>query len=194
MWITHSYIGTNRNGAGYLFFLLFKDYLDEEKTFAGAVGMELERFARNMQNYSAVVRPFRGDVESTHKQVLHKSWSCNEKKIIIDTPLLLIIDQDFDNFDPVRHRWRSIKLSSESGEAAKLRSLLDKITSALGENDDIFALIDKAVRASDASAVYDAVTLRPGFMGVSVDLRSAWKSMKTYLRNHAKSRSTNDIL
>ena len=110
MWITHSYLGTNKNGVRCLFFLLFKDYIEAEKDFSTALTHELERFARNMGNFCAVVQPFSGDAEVTRKHILDKNWTDKQREMAEDTPSLLVIDQDFNDFDPSIHSWCLIRL------------------------------------------------------------------------------------
>ena len=63
MWITHSYLGTTRGRMRCLFFLLYEDYIETQTQFARELDLELERFARNLGDRGAVVRPFLGDID-----------------------------------------------------------------------------------------------------------------------------------
>ena len=63
-----------------------------------------------MGKFGAVVRPFSGDVEVTRKHILDKNWTDNQRELVADTPSLLVIDQNFDDFDPSIHSWCLIRL------------------------------------------------------------------------------------
>jgi hypothetical protein len=103
MWITHSYLGTTRNGLRCLFFLLFEDYIEAQHGFSKELNLEIERFARNMGNFGAIVAPFAGDVPAVQQSILDKSWSPSELDLVRNTPAMLMIDKDFDEFDPRIH-------------------------------------------------------------------------------------------
>ncbi|WP_431066696.1 hypothetical protein [Methylotuvimicrobium sp.] len=80
MWITHSYVGTTRNGVRCLFFLLLEDYIEEQTQFARELNLEPERFARNLDAFGAVVRPFGGDIEYARTGVLDKNCKPEQLK------------------------------------------------------------------------------------------------------------------
>jgi len=53
-----------------MFYLLLRDYIDEEKMVENQLDTYLERFGRNLGYSGTVVRPFTGDIESTRRNVL----------------------------------------------------------------------------------------------------------------------------
>ncbi len=75
MHITHSFIGTIRKPYRCLFFLLLEDYIEAQTHFARELDLNLERFARNLGDSAALVRPFTGDIDTVRQQVLDKQWS-----------------------------------------------------------------------------------------------------------------------
>jgi hypothetical protein len=187
MWITHSYIGTTLGKTKCLFFLLFEDYLEAQRGLSEAVKNELERFARNLGDAGAVVMPFPGDAPTTRRHVLDKPWSEAELHEIRQTPAILMIDKDFDEFDPHRHPWVLFHFdrAEDATYAARFRSLLEKLTNALTANDgDAFALVRAAVRHDVIAKASKSFRVQPGAFGVSIDLRAAWDALKEYLRNN----------
>jgi hypothetical protein len=183
MWITHSYLGTTRGDVRCLFFLLHEDYIEAQSGLSDRVRQEIERFARNMGTFGAVVAPFTGDVESTRQHILDKPWSDADREKIRQTPAMLMIDQDFDDFDPREHRWVILHLGGDEGDAGLFRSLMQKLVEALPEqNSDPFYLISEALQKRDIAAATEMIELKPGAFGVSIDLKRAWKSMKKFLR------------
>jgi len=184
MWITHSFIGTTRDGTRCLFFLLFEDYIEAQTQFARELDLELERFARNLGDQGAVVRPFTGDIESARKSVLDKGWTEKQKRELYKTPSILMIGVDFDEFDPQQHQWMLLHLGSKQHEGAagayRFRKALEAIAQAVNDLGadpfDVAHDVQYEVTAADAVKVLEA---KPGAFGFSIDLVQAG----TLLRN-----------
>ncbi len=183
MWITHSYLGTNRNGMRCLFFLLFQDYIEAENGFSKDVAAEIERFARDMGNFGAVVKPFAGDVSDVNRDILSKQWTEEQREELRRTPALLMIEQDFDDFDPSAHPWVVIHLEASNQGAAQLRSVLRQITDAVNTPDSSpITVVQQALRNARLLEASKAVSLKPGAFGINVDLRLVWDGLKNALR------------
>ena len=168
-------------------FLLFEDYIDAQRGLSEDVKAELERFARNLGDSGALVLPFPGDAPSTNGSVLDKPWLEEERREVRQTPGMLMIDTDFDEFYPRRDRWvlfhfdRSTHL--DGAYASKLRSLLQKIVAAISDSEeDPFAVVRHAVRDESVARATKLLRLEPGAFGISIDLRAGWSALKQYLR------------
>lgn len=184
MWITHSFLGITRGNVRCLFFLLHEDYIEAQRGLSERLQQEIERLARNMGEFGAVVAPFAGDVERTRKHILDKPWSDGERDKLRRTPALLMIDQDFAAFDPREHRYVILHLNDgDDGDAALFRSLLQKLVDALpDENSDPFELISAAMREREVQEAVEMIELKPGVFGLSIDLKHGWKYLKKFLR------------
>lgn len=184
MWITHSFVGTTRGRVRCLFFLLFEDYIEAQRGLSGEVRAEIERFARNLGESGAVVAPFAGDAPRTHQHILEKQWSEKERHEVMRTPALLMVDRDFDDFDPRRHSWVLFHFdrAPDHAYAAKLRSLFTKIVEAAGTTSDPFETVRGALRHDSVANASKVIKLEPGAFGISVDLRAAWTTLKDVLR------------
>jgi hypothetical protein len=143
MHITHSYIGTIKAPYRCLFFLLIEDYIEAQTQFARDLDLHLERFARKLGDSSALVRPFTGDIETVRQHVLEKPWSAEELDEIGNTPALLMIDQDFKDFDPRKHPWLVInfgrRMTGQNGGSLQFEHILDDLAKiVLNANEDFF--------------------------------------------------------
>lgn len=191
MWITESFLGTKTNGTRYLFFLLFEDYIEEQTQFARELNLELERFARNLGDKGALVRPFQGDIESSRKGILDKNWTDSERREISKTPALLMIDKDFDTFNPEEDSWLLFNFGEKLYEgivgAYKYKEPLKAIVEATKEDTiNIFEVAHKArheLSLNDAAKVF---TAKPGIFGFSIDLIKAGDLIVTAFKRYKK--------
>jgi hypothetical protein len=174
MFITHSYLGTTRGSYRCLFFLLLKDYIQQEADFVRRLEPGLERFARQLGDQGAVVRAFKGDIENTRQHVLDKPWSNRQLRAITKTPSILMIDQDFDVFDPNEHTWVLLHFGEEPrhlNATLAHETTLERLAEAVVDPEtDVFgsarALVDQATLHDGV----DLIEAKPGIFGFSVDL------------------------
>jgi hypothetical protein len=174
MHITHSFIGSVKGPFKCLFFLLVEDYIEAQSQFARDLDQELERFARKLGDSAAVVKPFMGDIDAVRSQVQDKNWTEGELLEVRNTPGLLMINQDFDVFNPREHPWMIINFGRRKTDylvALPFKGILDGIANAvLDPNEDFFVAANKLeneIRATELANVFEA---KPGIFGFSVNL------------------------
>ncbi len=185
MWITHQYLGTTRGGTRCLFFLLFEDYIEAQRGLPAEVNAEIERFARNLGDAGAVVTPFAGDAPAARESILDKPWRQDQLDEVRRTPAMLMIDRDFDDFDPQHDPWVLFHFGRqfEPEVPVKIRTLFQHVAAATSDPEaDPFAVLRGALRDDAIGAASRAFRLEPGAFGVSVDLRQCWASLKEHLR------------
>jgi hypothetical protein len=174
MHITHSYIGTINAPYRCLFFLLIEDYIQAQTQFARELDLHLERFARKLGDSSALVRPFTGDIETVRQHVLEKPWSAEELYEIKRTPALLMINQDFKDFNPRKHPWLVIHIGGVTGnygERLQFEHILDDLAEIVhNANEDYFTAaynLKHEIEAIEYAKIFEA---KPGIFGLSIDL------------------------
>ncbi|MBU0568470.1 hypothetical protein KJ693_11155 [bacterium] len=175
MHITQSYIGTVKEPFKCLFFLLLEDYIEAQTNFARELDLLLERFARNLGNSAALVRPFTGDIDAIREQVLDKKWSYKELKEVQNTPALLMINQDFDSFSPREHPWLIVNLGRRVtdyyGGQSQFDHLLNELVEVvLNADEDFFVAANKLkheIQATEGAKLFEA---KPGIFGFSINL------------------------
>lgn len=174
MHITHSFIGSVKGPFKCLFFLLVEDYIEAQSQFVRDLDQELERFARKLGDSAAVVKPFIGDIDAVRSQVLDKNWTESELLEVRNTPSLLMINQDFDVFNPREHPWMIINFGHRKTDylvALPFKGILNGIANAvLDPNEDFFVAannLENEIRATELVNVFEA---KPGIFGFSINL------------------------
>ncbi len=184
MFITHSYLGTTRGPYRCLFFLLLEDYIQAQSQFVRELDLELERFARNLGDSAPLVKSFAGDIDATRTHVLDKHWDREQSQEISKTPGMLMINEDFDVFDPREHPWIYLHLGEKMYEgvpgAYRVGELLNELALIVRDSDkDIFREVHNLqhqLSIEDATSVFEA---KPGIFGFSVDLVRGAEALRT---------------
>lgn len=184
MIVTRRYIGIERGGMNYLFFLLTEDYVQTNRTIADTLHPLLEGFARDLNRTGAFVRPFPGDEQATKDDVLKKNWTNDQVMgwMREKLPAILVIDVDFDKFQPDGSNYVLISLRDSMDDFGnvkifQLQELLDVLAEAC-QRPDLFRSAREYITAQDAEELWDAVELKPGWMGFSFDLKNAIKFLR----------------
>jgi hypothetical protein len=175
---TCSFTGSIQGKYRYTFYLFFRDYIQAEEEFEKYFDPLLERFARAMNADGAVIRPFIGDIENTRDQVLSKNWTKKELLQIKKLPGILIIDTDFDKFNPRENQWLHLSFGNHLYEPAKFMEEYDSLFTAFADvitnpDEDFFQAALPLLRDFKLAEFAEIVEIKPGIFGASVDLFKA---------------------
>lgn len=175
MFITHSYAGTVQGTYRCMFYYLLEDYIEAQTAFVRELDLHLERFGRNLKDSGAFVRPFVGDIDNTKQHVLAKNWTREELERVGDTPGLLMINVDFDVFNPREHPWLHLgfgeALRESKTPASEYKDLLGNLADAILRSDsDVFEEARSVVYQVGLKDVTELFEAKPGIFGISIDL------------------------
>ncbi len=177
MYVTTRFIGTERGKMKYLFFFLTEDYIESQVRIMQSIEPLLIKLSSEIGQEGALVRPFRNFERDTLGDVMRKEWSTDNRNRLSKTPGILIIDKDFDSFDPQRHKWLHISLrglinSSGDVQIFELKNLFTLLIGACKEGN-ILDIPNTISKKSSAKDLWDSVELKPGVCGISIDLKKA---------------------
>jgi hypothetical protein len=192
MYITHSYVGTLIGDMRYLFFTLYEDYNDLQRSFVQELNVLLSRFARNLMDHGAVIMPFDADIEDARSHVLAKDWTDAEHEEVTKVPSLLVISKDFDDFSPRRDPWMIFhfgerRFGGHEGLADLndiLREIADVAAGGTGANKDLYEMARDFAR-EEGTAV-KAFSAQPGIFGFSIDVVEAGRRLREWIRNRQR--------
>jgi hypothetical protein len=187
MHITHSFKGSVQGKFRYSFFVLYEDYVQVQSSFVRELDLQLERFARNLGDDGVVVRPFLGDIDRTKGDVLSKDWTAQEKEQLKNTPGLLVIDKDFDEFNPREHQWLYLNLGGKVFDTSVSIDEYEDILATLVEiiadpESDFFKEALPVVRQLKLASFAEIFEAKPEIFGFSVDLKKAANMLRSIIR------------
>jgi len=181
MLITHSYLGATQGKYRYLFYILYEDYVDTQKSFIKEIENLLIRFARNLGDDSVVIKPFIDDISKTKQEVLEKDWSDEAKVQIENTPGMIMLNIDLASFDPGNHPWFYFQFGNNVTYRLDSRvvniNTIDNAKRVFGQLEQFAMSSDvdifeeaKKLRDNKAKEVLGIFEAKPGVFGFSIDL------------------------
>ena len=163
MYVTSKYLGETKKKK-YFFYLLYEDYVQTQMNYVKELEKYIERFGRNLQQNGGVIKPFIGDIEQTKEDILSKNWKEEEICIITKTPGMLMIDIDFNKFNPRKNKWIYFNFEQKNTEEniIKVDELLKGICDIINKGEgDVFKEITKLKNSMILQKMKNIVELKP---------------------------------
>lgn len=182
MYITTRFLGTQRGNMKYLFFLLTEDYIENQVKIREAIEPVLMKLACGIGQDGALVRPFRSYEKDTTGDIMEKAWTDDEKRKLSLTPGILIMEKDFNLFDPRKDKWLHIsfrKLINSYGDVQifELYSVFAELIVACKRGDLLDTFNLSKPKDGIAKILWDNVEIKPGVCGVSIDLKQVRETL-----------------
>jgi hypothetical protein len=186
MYITHSLVAIKKGAQNYLFFYITEEYIEEQAILNKQITPLLEEFARNLKDKGVVVKSFKKDIENINHEIKNKfdqHFTYNEITSIhheSSRPGLLIINADFEEFNPKNDPWIYVSFKSylrNTGhiDVVEIHEFLAYLTSLANSELDLFEEVNKRLDKEKIRRAYDAIELKPEIFGISIDLKRAIK-------------------
>jgi len=188
MFVTHSFVGIKKGQLNYLFFYLTEDYVQQQETLKNQLEPLLEEFGRNLLDKGAIVKAFGRDVENTNQEIKNK-WEQTDYRDVVffnednQMPGLLLIDTDFNEFNPKSDQWLFISLRDYMNEFGQVRifelqSLLKALADICNSEQNLFDEAKSYIRKNESKEAHKILELKPGVFGMSIDLKEAYNFIK----------------
>lgn len=189
MYITSKYLGENEKKK-YFFYLLYEDYVQTQLNYVKELEKYIERFGRNLQDNGGVIKPFIEDIEQTKEDILSKNWNEDEKRIFTKTPGMLMIDIEFDKFNPRKNQWIYFNFEQQGNieeNILKVDKLLKGICNIINsESKDAFKEIKKLRNSITLQKKKNIIELKPRNLWIQYRLKRVNRNIK---RVNKKSKS-----
>lgn len=163
MLITSNYKEIEKGKFKYVFFLNNKDDYENKRDFVKELNILIERFSENLANQGLVIKSYNSSIRNVRKEILDKPWTPFRLEAIKKTPGILMLDTDFDEFNPNRNNWiyfyfiRDQRFKENRGNSFTIEEaeeLFDKIAEIIiKEEDDIFKKIKSILGKEKAKGI-----------------------------------------
>ena len=161
MHITTQYVGTFFEKSKCAFYLLYEDYIETQTEYVKKLEQVLYRFARNLKENGGVVKPFLEDIEKAKIDILSKNWTEREKQNFLKTPGMLMINVDFNTFNPKKNKWIYFNFNPKNCNIDEVDELLKNICNVINnEKHDIFKEVKKVKDEMALKKAKDMVELK----------------------------------
>lgn len=181
MFVTSNYKKIKKGEFQYSFFLNNRDSLENRIDFVQELNILIERFSRDLDDRGLIVKSYDSDIEKVRKQILDKPWNPRRLETIRKTPGILMIDTDFDVFNPNRDNWiyfyfiRDQRFKRNRGNGFTIEEaeeLFDKLAELIIENEfNIFKEVKRMLVKEKAGRIGKVVIgeLMSYGIGISAD-------------------------
>ena len=184
-------LNVDPGGGRYVFLLIgWNDYADpvreELNRQADAFGMDLGPSGVLVQAYPQRMYEIAGEV-------LYKPWPPEiAGRFELDPePIILILDRDWQSFDPQEHSYGIIWVSGFSDDPVAVRPFLQRLALLSRRGDDVIAYLRDVVEREWLAAAVDRseqsigllarfasyIEIKPSIFGVAIDLKAVLRDI-----------------
>lgn len=191
MYLTHSFVAIKKGHLDYLFFYLTEDYVEAQIRLREQLTPLLTEFGRNLLDKGAVVKAFDRDINAVGEEVSKKFDQNYTREEIVSfkdksrQPGLLIVNCDFETFNPTENDWLYISFRDfiDDNGAVKvfpLKELLDTLTVICLSDQNLFEEAKDYLKKKNAIGAHKIVEIKPGLFGISFDLKEAFNFIRDW--------------
>jgi len=160
----------------YLFLIVgWNDYGTQLKE---EMAKQLDAFGADLSTSALVLQAYKASEYQTFEEVAKKEWPADFGKRLAEEvdPCMLVIDRDFEAFDPAKDRWAVIWFSDLSIYARDLPRLFHKLAQLSRGGENVFeylkrlALKAQAKKAAKLGRIAKYFEVKPNVFGISIDV------------------------
>ena len=156
----------------YLIFVVFWNELETE--FTNNLKEQAHSLGTALDELGFVVQPSKAKATyETAQQVKEKEWPDEiiRKFDAEQFPFILIINNDFNSFNPKQHPWTIFWGSEDFSNVDQVHKLFSKILQLIRAGDNLFDYFEKHQNQPWYKKLFKHIEVKPGIFGVTVDAK-----------------------
>jgi hypothetical protein len=154
--------------------------------YASNVANELEKhfdsFGQDLALKGEVLKPYSTASYDVAESVLSKNWPENLKVKLADSqdPFMLIINTDYNDFDPQQHLWGIVWFSDFVEKPERIYRVFSRLAHQTRKDEDIFTYLRSLNRKKSLKKWINYFEIKPKLFGIAVDVNAIFED--TYTR------------
>jgi len=141
---------------------------------------QFEAFGEDLGQKGLVIKPYKSAARNTIEEVTSKDWDEEiMKRFERETyPFMIVIDKDFEVFDPLSHKWSIIWFSEFENQTNKIIDLFKKLANRSRRGKDIFSYLECVTKESRLKNLAKYFEIKPKVFGISINAQAILEDIK----------------
>lgn len=159
----------------YLFFVVtWNDYVT---VITEEIEKQFEPFGADLGAKGLVVRAFKNASTSTFDEIRVKPWpeDIQDRFDNEQDPFMLIINKDFQTFNPRHDRWSVLWFSDYTEKPERIYKVFGKIANKIRKGENVFDFLRTATNKSRLQKWVQFFSFSPEIFGISIDVKAIFE-------------------
>lgn len=165
----------------YTFYLVIGDTLDTLNTkIMEELQKQFKPFATKLWlSGVAIMAQNTGEYIKAYQAVEAKDWPKKVSERIKETldPFMLVLNRDFEVFNPNEHSWSIIWFSDFVDKPDRIYGILSQLTRKTRYGEDIFEYLRSIARKERLRKWTKCFKIKPNIFGISIDLKEIFEDI-----------------
>ena len=195
MFVTSDYnkVEVEKGKCKYKFFLNNRDSYENERDFVKELNILIFRFSEDLSNKGLVVKTYDSSIKKVRKEILDKPWKPYRLETIKKTPGMLMIDTDFNTFNPNKDNWiyfyfiRDQRFKRNRGNSFTIEEaeeLFDKLSEIIAKDSgNVFEKVKKILFIEKTKRVGGFITKEGISYGIGISADKFLNILKKIYRD-----------
>lgn len=157
----------------YLFFIV--NWNDYSNSITDSLERNLETFGKDLGLKGEVVQTYKDAKEQTFEEVRGKANWPYDVRARFDSefyPFMVIINTDFESFDPQQNKWGIIWFSDFRDNPDSIPEIFGNLIRKIQQDEDLFDYFKNLSRKQAAKKFIGYFEMKPGIFGFSIDIKA----------------------
>lgn len=180
MFVTSDYnkVEVEKGKFKYKFFLNNRDNYENERDFVKELNILIYRFSEDLSSNGLVVKTYDSCIKSVRQEILDKPWTPYRLETIKKTPGILMIDTDFNTFNPNKDNWiyfyfirdqRFKKNRGNSFTIEEAEELFNKLSEIIvNDNENVFEEVKRMLSIEKFKRIGETIVEEGISYGISI--------------------------
>lgn len=172
-----SFIPVQMGNLRYLFLLV--TWNDFVTPITEELKKQREPFGEVLGLHGSVIQAFRSATRNTFHEITAKNWPQDalDRMKAEQDPFMVIINQDFQGFDPQIHQWAVVWFSDFFDKPDCIYRVFAGLAQKVRDEKDMFEYLAVLAKKDKYREIAKHIEIKPGFGGISIDVKALMEDL-----------------